>query len=161
MSKKLEKQPNARDCFICGMKNEKGLKARFYQTKDKEVVVYFTPTDEYQGYPGRLHGGIAASILDEAIGRASFTLSPNIWGVTTDIRVKYRKPLPLNVELKAVCRITKDSSMMYEGTGAIYTPDGKVAVSAEGRYMKLDVDKITEADFKDGSEHWQVYPDEE
>jgi uncharacterized protein (TIGR00369 family) len=161
MSKKFKKQPNARDCFICGMQNDKGLKARFYETDEKEVVVYFTPGDEYQGYPGRLHGGVAASVLDEAIGRASFLISPSIWGVTTDLKVKYRKPLPLNVELKAVCRITKDHRMMYEGTGEIYTPDGKVAISAEGRYMKLDVDKITEADFKDGSEHWKVYPDEE
>ncbi len=157
--KKIKKQPNARDCFICGVKNEIGLKARFYENENKEVEVYFTPNDDYQGYPGRLHGGIAASILDEAIGRASQTIDPNVWGVTTELKLKYRKPIPLNVELKAVCRIAKDHRMMYEGTGEIYTPDGKVAVSAVGRYMKLDVKTITEEDFTKESEHWRVYPD--
>ena len=159
MSKKIRKQPNARDCFVCGMKNVIGLKARFYETENNEVEVYFTPNDNYQGYPGRLHGGIAATILDEAIGRASIIIDPDIWGVTTDLKIKYRKPLPLNVELKAVCRVTKDNRLMYEGTGEIYTPDGKVAVSAEGRYMKLDVKTITDIDFSQDSEHWKVYPD--
>ena len=161
MSEKLKKQPNARDCFVCGMKNDFGLKARFYDTEDNEVVVYFTPRDEHQSYPGRLHGGIAAAILDEVVGRAMQTIDPDIWGVTTDLEIKYRKPLPLNCELKAVGRITESNRMMFEGTGEILTPEGEVAVSAHGLYMKMDVHKITDGDFTEGGEHWRVYPDEE
>ena len=155
------KQPNARDCFVCGMKNDFGLKARFYETEENELVVYFTPKFEHQSYPGRLHGGVAASILDEAIGRAMQIKNPDIWGVTTDLKIKYRAPLPLDCELKAVCRITNENRMMFEGTGEILTPEGKVAVSAQGLYMKMDVTKITETDFTEESEHWRVYPDEE
>src|SRR5665811_1084069 len=103
MNIKNKKQPNAKDCFICGMQNDVGLKARFYETQNNEVEVYFTPSDRYQGYPGRLHGGIAASVLDEAIGRASQIIDSDVWGVTTDLKIKYRNPLPLNCELKAVC----------------------------------------------------------
>ncbi len=159
MSDKLKKQPNARDCFVCGMKNDFGLKTRFYEDGD-ELVAYFTPKDEHQSYPGRLHGGVAASIVDEIIGRAMQIKYPEIWGVTTDLKIKYRKPLPLNCELKAVGRITSSNRMMFEGTGEILTPEGEVAVSAHGLYMKLDVNKITDGDFTEGSEHWRVYPDE-
>lgn len=159
MTKKLNKQPNARDCFVCGMKNDFGMKARFYEDKD-EIVAYFTPRDEHQSYPGRLHGGVAAALLDEIIGRAIQIGDPDIWGVTTDLKIKYRKPLPLNCELKAVGRITNDTRLLFEGTGEILTPEGEVAVSAQGLYMKLDVDKITDGDFSEGSEHWRVYPDE-
>ena len=159
MTKIIKKQPNSRDCFICGMKNVIGLRAKFYETNDNEVEVYFTPNDNYQGYPGRLHGGIASAILDEAIGRAIQIINPNVWGVTTDLSIKYRKPLPLNTELKAICRITKENRLMFEGTGEILTPDGKVAISASGRYMKLDVKNITEHDFTIDSEHWKVYSD--
>ena len=159
MTKKLNKQPNARDCFVCGMKNDFGMKARFYENKD-EIVAYFTPRDEHQSYPGRLHGGVAAALLDEIIGRAIQIGDPDIWGVTTDLKIKYRKPLPLNCELKAVGRIVNDTRLLFEGTGEILTPEGEVAVSAQGLYMKLDVDKITDGDFSEGSEHWRVYPDE-
>jgi uncharacterized protein (TIGR00369 family) len=141
------------------MKNDFGMKARFYEDKD-EIVAYFTPRDEHQSYPGRLHGGVAAALLDEIIGRAIQIGDPDIWGVTTDLKIKYRKPLPLNCELKAVGRITNDTRLLFEGTGEILTPEGEVAVSAQGLYMKLDVDKITDGDFSEGSEHWRVYPDE-
>lgn len=160
MSKSNKKQPNARDCFVCGMKNDFGLKTRFYE-EGEELIAYFTPRHEHQSYPGRLHGGVAASILDEIIGRAMQIEDPDIWGVTTDLKIKYRKPLPLDCELKAVGRITSSNRMMFEGTGEILTPDGKVAVSAHGLYMKLDVNNITDGDFTEGSEHWRVYPDED
>ena len=158
--KKLNKQPNARDCFVCGMENDFGMKARFYEDGD-EIIAYFTPTDNHQGYPGRLHGGLAASILDEVCGRAIQIGDPDMWGVTTDLKIKYRKPLPLNCELKAVGRITNDSRMLFEGTGEILTPDGEVAVSAHGQYMKIHVSSISEVDLSQESEHWRVYPDEE
>lgn len=158
MTKIIKKQPNSRWCFVCGADNEHGLKARFYENDNGELEAYMTPGDEFQGYPGRLHGGIAATILDEAISRAIFILDENTWGVTTDLSIKYRKPLPLNGELKIVCRITRDTRLLYEGTGEIYTSDGKVAVSAKAQYMKVPMDKITTKEFTD-NDVWEVFPD--
>ena len=63
------KQENSKMCFICGKKNNFGLKASFYETEKNELIAIFKPCQEHQGYPGRLHGGIAAAILDETIGR--------------------------------------------------------------------------------------------
>ena len=146
-------------CAAC--KTDSGFKAKFYENEKDEVVAYFIPTDSHQGYPGRLHGGIAASILDEVIGRAIQIGDPDIWGVTTDLKIKYRKPLPLGFKLKAVGRITNDTRMLFEGTGEILTPEGEVAISAHGRYMKIHVKDISEVDLSRESEHWRVYPDEE
>ncbi|MCM8762953.1 MAG: PaaI family thioesterase, partial [Candidatus Omnitrophica bacterium] len=58
-SKKLlvtSKQPNSRMCFVCGLKNAFGLKAAFFNLDTGEVAALFTPREEHQGYPGRLHG---------------------------------------------------------------------------------------------------------
>ncbi len=159
MTKTIKKQPNSKLCFVCGMENMFGIKAKFYENENEELEVYFTPGEFHQGYPNRLHGGIAASILDEAIGRAIQIFDRNIWSVTTDLKIKYRNPLPLDGELKAVCRITRNTRLLFEGSGEIYTTDGKVAVSAEGRYMKLEMDKITKEDFSGNSDNWRVYPD--
>jgi acyl-coenzyme A thioesterase PaaI-like protein len=69
------KQANARDCFVCGVENPVGLHLKFYQTSPNEVTANLTVPEYYQGYPGILHGGIAAALLDEAAGRALMGLS--------------------------------------------------------------------------------------
>ena len=134
-------------CFVCGMSNQLGLKASFYEIENNELVALFTPKDIHQGYPGRLHGGIASTILDEAIGRAILMNDDNIWGVTLDLSVKFRKPVPYDEELKVICKITKETSRTFEGEGRIVLPNGEVAVTAQGKYFKMHVDKITNTDF--------------
>ena len=87
MQKVTGKQENSKMCFVCGLKNRYGLKAQFYETENNEIVAIFKGEEEHQGYPGRLHGGIAASILDETIGRAININSENeLWGVTLELK---------------------------------------------------------------------------
>ncbi len=62
-----------------------------------------------------------------------------IWGVTAELNVRFRKPVPLDVELTAVGRITNEDQPTFEGTGELYLPDGTVAVEATGKYVKLDI----------------------
>jgi len=148
------KQHNSRKCLVCGLKNEFGLKASFYELENNEVVAIFKPLEEHQSYPGRLHGGIAGAILDETIGRAIMTIDDKLFGVTVELNLKYKKPVPLNEELRAVGRITKDSSRLFEGSGEILLKNGDVAVIGYGRYMKIPIDKMTE--FDEEKEEWKV-----
>jgi acyl-coenzyme A thioesterase PaaI-like protein len=57
-------------CFVCGEKNDFGLRAKFYETDNNELVALINPSEQHQGYPGRMHGGIAATILDETMARS-------------------------------------------------------------------------------------------
>lgn len=138
----------SRYCMVCGIENQFGLKTRFYETAEQELVALFTPREEHQSYPGIAHGGVSAALLDEVIGRAIMIHhGQETFGVTLDLQVKYRKPVPLGVELKAVARITRDSGLRFAGTGELYLPDGSIAVSAEGKYLKRRVSQITSSDF--------------
>jgi len=151
------KQPNSKMCFVCGMSNRFGLKSRFYEMEDGQLMAIFQPAEEHQGYPGRLHGGIAAAILDETIGRAiMLTSSANIWGVTVDFSMKLRKPVPLDGEIRVLARIVTDGKRSFTGEGEILLADGQVAVEGKGRYLKMDIDKI--ADFDHEGEDWRVVP---
>lgn len=150
----MKKQPNSKHCIVCGLENSHGLKTAFYELDNGELVAIFSPLNGHQSYPGRLHGGISGAILDETIGRAIMINDPDIWGVTVELNLKYKKPVPLDQELKVVGRITKDNRLLFEGTGEIILPNGDVAVTASGKYMKMPVDKIAEG-FDDGSE-WKV-----
>jgi acyl-coenzyme A thioesterase PaaI-like protein len=151
------KQQNSKNCFVCGLKNVAGLKTSFYALENGELLSVFTPDDTHQSYPNRLHGGVAAAVLDETIGRTIMILHPEgIWGVTVELNLKYRKPVPLNTELRVRSRITKDGGRIFEGSGELILPDGSVAVEASGRYMKLPIDKI--ADFDYGEQDWRIVP---
>ncbi len=137
----------SKNCLVCGIDNAFGLKTRFYETADRELVAVFNPISEHQSYPGIVHGGISAAILDEVIGRAIMMVDRDTFGVTIALTLRYRKPVPLGVELKAIGRITRDNGRIFEGTGELYLPDGDVAVSAEGKFMKRKLEQITDKDF--------------
>lgn len=142
MDKIIKKQTNSHSCFVCGTDNDAGLNARFYETENDEVACIFTPRQKHQSYPGRLHGGVSAAILDELIGRAIMIKEPNTWGVTCELNLKYKKPVPLDIPLKAVGRITDVNRRLFKAEGEIYLPNGDIAVIASGLYMKLPIKKI-------------------
>lgn len=143
----LAAQNISRMCMVCGTENTAGLHARFLEIEGGDLACVFTPREEHQGYPGRLHGGIASTVLDETIGRAINLTDPAAWGVTVELTVRYRRPVPLGSEIIARGRITKDSGRLFEGTAEILLDDGTVAVAAAGKYLRLPIDKIAEGDF--------------
>ena len=150
-----KKQPNSKMCFVCGLKNRFGLKCRFYELENGELMAIFQPSPEHQGYPGRLHGGIAATILDETIGRAIMQLySDHIWGVTVDFSMRLRKPVPIDREVRVISRIVSDGKRSFEGTGEILLEDGSVAIEGKGKYLKMDIGKI--ADFDHREQEWGI-----
>jgi acyl-coenzyme A thioesterase PaaI-like protein len=60
----MEKQPNSRMCFVCGVDNPIGLHLSFYTDDEGRTVARFRPKPEHQGYPGHLHGGLISTLLD-------------------------------------------------------------------------------------------------
>ncbi|MCX6373812.1 MAG: PaaI family thioesterase [Actinobacteria bacterium] len=158
-------------CLVCGADNPFGLQARFYELEapggpagdaqagdraaggdeasaaGRELLGVFTLREQHQSYPGRLHGGISSAILDETIGRAITIAHPGVWGVTAELTLRYRKPLPLTGEVRAVGRITRDTRRLFEGSGEILLEDDSVAVEATGKYLKMALGEITDDDF--------------
>ena len=149
------KQPNSKMCLVCGLKNPFGLHTSFFELDNNELLAIFKPREEHQSYPGRLHGGIISTILDETIGRAIMIESEGeIWGVTVDLQIRFKKPVPLNEELRVIGRITKNGSRFFEGTGELLLKDGTFAAEGHGKYLKAPLEKI--ADFDVDAQEWAV-----
>lgn len=142
--KVLKKQNISSNCVVCGCDNDLSLKANFYELDNNELVAICDTKEWHQSYPGRMHGGMSAAILDETIGRAINILDDGVWGVTVSFELRYKKPVPTDCTIKVVGRITRDTRKIFEGTGEIILPNGEVAVTAKGKYMKLPVGKIIE-----------------
>lgn len=152
------KQQNSRMCLVCGLRNDFGLKTAFFELDSGELLGVFTPKEQHQSYPGRMHGGIAAAILDETIGRAIMIDDDQVWGVTVEFTSRYRQPVPLDQELRVIGRIEKNGSRIFEGSGEILLADGSVAVQGFGKYIKLPLDQI--ADFDYDEQDWRVVESE-
>jgi uncharacterized protein (TIGR00369 family) len=156
----MKKQPTSSMCFVCGEQNPAGVHTRFYEQEDGSVCARFVGAEQHQGYPGRMHGGVITAIMDETIGRAiMIRYGDDIWGVTIELNVNFRKPVPLGVELKVVGRILQEHHRVFSGSGELYLPDGSVAAEATGKYVKLSLTQIGPFDREQVG--WGIRPDQE
>lgn len=144
--KVLKKQNNSADCIICGTKNDASLNAGFYEVEGEYIVTKFVPRYQHQSYPNRMHGGMISAVLDETIGRAIMIKDPNQWGVTSELIVKFRKPVPLNQTLYCVGKVIKEGTRTFVGSGFIEDQNGTLLAHGEATYVKLPLDKIAEGD---------------
>jgi acyl-coenzyme A thioesterase PaaI-like protein len=152
----MEKQANSRLCFVCGLENPVGLHLSFYETGPGEVTVDFTPPEHYQGYPGVLHGGIVASILDETAGRAHMGAFPPRFMFTAKLEVKYRRNVPIGQPLKIIGKAGKTRGRLAESWSGIYDQQGDLL--AEANVLLVDVPDPPDPVELEAT-GWKVYPD--
>ncbi len=130
MNNHLNKQPNSDMCFVCGRNNPAGLYMHFYDNGQNEVFSEYTVADRYQSYPGIVHGGITASILDEVVGRVAMIGDHHHFMVSVKLQVLYRHPVPIETPLEIRGRIVRLRGRLGKAQGEIILPDGKVACEA-------------------------------
>jgi acyl-coenzyme A thioesterase PaaI-like protein len=153
------KQPNSLHCFVCGVENPVGLHMAFYSLADGSVVTDITVPDRYQGYPGVVHGGILASMLDEVAGRAAMEGDNNRLMMAARMQIRYRKPAPIGQPLRLVGRLGKRRGRFTIVSGEVRLPDGSLAAEADVLLSDIPGDYIGASEFDQVG--WRVYPDEE
>jgi acyl-coenzyme A thioesterase PaaI-like protein len=157
----MNKQPNSRFCFVCGLENPFGLKLSFYQTGPKEVTAHYTVPEQYQGYPGTVHGGVVAAMLDEVAGRSLMGLDVlnTRFMYTARLTVQYRKNVPVAKPLQIVGRVKKEKSRVATASASIFGPSGDLLAEAEALLVDVPADVIDDSDLD--ALGWKVYPDEQ
>ena len=138
------------------MENPVGLHLHIYETAPGEVESTYIAPEHFQGYPGVLHGGIVAAIIDEISGRAhmgSDPMDPRFM-FTAKLEVKYRKNVPIGKELRIIGKAVKSKDRSAEAWAGIYDAEteelarsirasrrGGVAKSEEPRSLTSESDK--------------------
>lgn len=151
------KQPNSRHCFACGLENPYGLSMRFYSLGPGRVEADYVVPDHYQGYPGVVHGGIVAAMLDEILGRVAMTHDPNHFMVTAKMEVRYRQPVPVGEALRLEGILQRDRGRIITAKAWLTLPDGSLAAEAEATLADLP-DRPSEPELL-SELGWAVYPD--
>jgi len=153
------KQPNSKMCFICGLENPVGLKLKIYEVEPGVIESEYTAPEHFQGYPGVLHGGIVATILDEISGRAHMgpADAPRFM-FTAKLEVKYRKSVPTGKLLKIVGKAGKSKGRSAEAWAGIYEAESGELL-AEGNTLLINVPEETLDKTNAAELGWKVYPD--
>lgn len=131
-------------CFGCCPDNHYGLQMEFYEDGD-EIISFWEPKMEFQGFNTVLHGGIQSTLIDETaswIVRAKLKSS----GATSKLEVKFKKPVLMNnsrLILRAKLIETK-RNLAYINV-KLLNSNNELCTEGEVVYFLLPKEKISEA----------------
>ncbi|MEB2333924.1 MAG: PaaI family thioesterase [Anaerolineaceae bacterium] len=154
------KQPNSRMCFVCGLENPNGLHLHIYETEPGIVEATYIAPEHFQGFPGVLHGGVVASLLDEISSRAHMGSDPQKprFMFTAKLDVKYRKNTPVGKWLKLIGKAGKAKSRSAEAWGGVYDAEtGDLLAEANALLINVPPDQFDLSRLNELG--WQVYPE--
>ena len=122
-------------CFGCGQNNPIGLKLSF-RCDGNNVVTEFTPQKHHQGWPGVVHGGIIASVLDEALSYAAHFAGLNC--LTAKMEVKLKCPAYVDEPLFITSSIARNSRKLIETKARVSLPDGTLIAEGKGVHYVIE-----------------------
>lgn len=123
--------------FVHGMRNRHGLQLQFELDGDR-IFTIWTADSRHAGFPGFVHGGLVASVLDDAMGR--WAALHRRFLVTARLEVRYRDGAPLHVPLRVEGWATRMQRRALHAQGRVLLPAGDVVAEATATYLPLPAD---------------------
>jgi uncharacterized protein (TIGR00369 family) len=131
-------------CFGCGQANEEGLRLGFERFADGTVETRHRAALHHCGLDTVVHGGIQATILDEVMGVAAQLSLPStatdLACVTAEMQLRYRAPVPIDLEVVARARLLEIDDRGMHIVGAILDDNDRVLTEATSRWRQLRSD---------------------
>jgi uncharacterized protein (TIGR00369 family) len=124
-------------CFACGKSNAEGMRLNFkYDEKRGRFVCRFRLRKRFTGPPGHAHGGIIATILDEAMGKVNKL--HQVVALTAQITVHYLRPVPLNKSLRVESRELSVHGRHHRNVAEILNGENEVLARGRGLFIAID-----------------------
>jgi uncharacterized protein (TIGR00369 family) len=128
-------------CFGCGKNNPEGMRLKFtYDEESDCFVCRFRLSKRYTGPPGHAHGGVIATVLDEAMGKVNKLRE--VVALTKQITVDYLRPVPLNQPLRVESRELRVRGRRHENVAEIVNRKGDVLARSKGLFIAIDPHKM-------------------
>jgi acyl-coenzyme A thioesterase PaaI-like protein len=126
-------------CFGCGEDNPAGLHLKFFVDESNRVLCRLHLAPQFQGPPGHAHGGVIATLLDEAMSKAN--RHRNIVAMTRHISVDYLRPVPLQTDLVLEGWSEPDaksaSGRKHRCSAELRDASGTVLATANGIFVQI------------------------
>ena len=132
-------EPNPKNgCFGCGGANANGMRLTFERDDAaRRIRGSFRIAPRYQGATGFVHGGIIATLLDEAMGKVS--VFHGVQSVTAEMTVEYLRPVPVDADLIVEGYEVKHEGRNLHYAGEIRNSTGMVLARSRGRFVEVDM----------------------
>jgi len=128
-------------CFACGLNNPAGMHLKFTLDEPRQTFVCrFRLGKRYTGPPGHCHGGIIATLLDEAMGKVNKLR--HVIALTKEITVEYMKPVPLNKPLRVESREVAVHGRQHINRAEILNENDEVLARSKGIFIAIDPEKM-------------------
>ncbi|HXN58543.1 MAG TPA: PaaI family thioesterase [Candidatus Angelobacter sp.] len=120
------------------------------------IVADYKPAQRFQGFPGVLHGGILATMLDETMSRTGALRKE--WLVTGKLDIRYRRPAPIDQPLRVWGEVARERDGAIDAIGAVELMDGTVLAEARGMFVRLpdEVATAAVAEYPEFINYWQT-----
>ena len=129
------------NCFVCGPDNPEGMRLKFTLDEARQTFVcHFRLGKRYTGPPGHCHGGIIASILDDAMGKVNKLR--HVIALTREMTVEYLKPVPLHKPLRVEGREIKVKGRSHINAAEILNEKDEVLARSRGIFIAIDPKKM-------------------
>ncbi len=129
------------NCFVCGQNNPDGMKLKFVLDEERQTFVsHFRLPKRYTGPPGHCHGGIIASILDDAMGKVNKL--HQVVALTREMTVEYLKPVPLHKPLRVEGREIEKKGRTHVNAAEILNEKNEVLARSRGIFIAIDPEKM-------------------
>ena len=124
-----------RVCVVCGPDHPHGLRLRYEMAPDGSANAVWTPTGDWQGFQGIIHGGIIGTVLDEAMAKA--VTAAGYEALTGELRVRFRHHVRPGEELGIRGWIVERSKRLVRAEAALNGPDGSERALAWSVFLPL------------------------
>jgi uncharacterized protein (TIGR00369 family) len=128
-------------CFACGQDNLEGMRLKFLlDDARKRFVCRFRLGKRYTGPPRHCHGGIIATILDDAMGKLNKLR--DVLAMTAKMTVEYIKPVPLYKPLRVESREISKRGRRLTHIAEILDEKGTVLARSRGVFVIVDPQRV-------------------
>jgi acyl-coenzyme A thioesterase PaaI-like protein len=121
-----------RRCFACGQDNSVGMQLQF-QYGEASARAVFIPKPRFAGWTTMLHGGIVATLLDEAMAHAAIAMG--VRAVTGRLEIRFRKAVPIDEPLVAEGRVEGRRGRLLSLHATVSGEDGTLYAEGSGRFI--------------------------
>ncbi len=141
MSEKSSQAVNM--CFACSPHNSIGLKLAF-KMEGEVCRARFVARPEHQGWNGVMHGGLVATVLDEAM--AQWLWQNGLKTMTAEMTIRFSHAVPVGEELTIEGRMISQRGRLIEMSAQILLPDGRVAAKARSKFLVVKPQSVSKGD---------------
>lgn len=127
-------------CFGCGAANPTGLQLEFFLAEDGAAVSLPTISNDFEGPAGLVHGGVIATLLDEAMSKA--VRATGVVSMTRKMEIEYLRPVPSGKPIRIEGRAVRSEGRKHWTEAKLLDADGVTLATGQALFIEVPQSRI-------------------